>query len=152
MSLSQSTADPRTEPMFLGSRHREHRCTATITIHEQLQRSLAGAGGHGVPALHRCVRRVRHSGAHRALADEQGAKHNWFRWDDGGFRLGIAVERRSPPPRHATPPSDSLPAVIEALAATLDRLADLAEAADPELFRQLLRHLDSVVTARSATR
>ncbi len=84
------------------------RCRATVTLDEPLRRSLASWSGRTALAhVHGCVLRGGHHGKHRAMANPEDERC-WFRWDDTGFRLGIAdASHRAPwggqhqSPRHA---------------------------------------------------
>lgn len=72
------------------------RCGATVWLPGPLERSLAGAaGGLPVPPLQRCALKSGHRGRHHALADAHGARRCWFHWDEGGFRIGVAIASTS---------------------------------------------------------
>lgn len=131
--MPDSTLDAaHTEPLRVRGSYGESQCTATITIRETLLRSMAGQhGGANLPAQHRCMRVPGHTGAHRASVNRHSAHPSWFRWDDWGFRLGIAVgptasriRSRHSRAKHAseqrTP--DSTTEALWALVAAIDRL------------------------------
>ena len=66
------------------------RCRATVTFDEPLRRSLGSWSGRTELAhVHGCVLHGGHHGQHRATANPDDGRC-WFRWDDSGFRLGIA--------------------------------------------------------------
>jgi hypothetical protein len=84
------------------------RCRATVTLDEPLRRSLGSWSGEtGLAHVHSCVLQGSHHGQHRAMANPDD-RRGWFRWDDLGFRLGVAdASRRAQrgdqerSPRHA---------------------------------------------------
>jgi len=84
------------------------RCRATVTLDEPLRRSLSSwSGGTEFAHVHGCVLHGGHHGQHRAMAKPDDGRC-WFRWDDSGFRLGIADAShraqwggQEPSPRHA---------------------------------------------------
>ncbi len=66
------------------------RCRATVTLNEPLRRSLGlWSGATEFAHVHGCVLHGGPHGQHRALANPEDGRC-WFRWDDTGFRLGIA--------------------------------------------------------------
>ena len=66
------------------------RCRATVTLDEPLRRSLGSwSRVTELAHVHSCVLHGGHHGQHRAMANPNDARC-WFRWDDSGFRLGIA--------------------------------------------------------------
>jgi hypothetical protein len=84
------------------------RCRATVTLDEPLRRSLGSwSGGTELAQVHGCVLHGGHRGQHRAMANPDD-RRCWFRWDDSGFRLGLADAShraqgggQEPSPRHA---------------------------------------------------
>lgn len=114
-------------------------------LDEELWRSLAALGAdHQVAWVHGCTLEHGHDGDHRALAYRGGGQDYWVRWDEKRRpRLDTAGDTAPPQPRQATPPpitpasapepdpphSASRADALWAIAAALERLADVIAAA-----------------------
>jgi hypothetical protein len=65
------------------------RCCETVTLHDPLRRSFGSwMGGREVASVHLCTLDEGHRAEHLAAAD--GSGQGWFRWDESGFRVGVA--------------------------------------------------------------
>ncbi|MCV7231547.1 hypothetical protein [Mycobacterium branderi] len=126
------------------------RCFASVMLDEELWRSLAAIGAdHQVAWVHGCALEHGHGGEHRALAYRDGGQDYWVQWDEKRKpRLDTAVDATPPAPQPAPPPTLTSPAsasaqpdsptsvsqtdALWAIAAALERLADVIAAAfDP---------------------
>jgi hypothetical protein len=126
-------------------------------LDEQLWNSLARTSGQQPTWVHGCTLEHGHAGEHRALAYRAGPHLHWVHWDDRRQpRLSVAVD--TPPPRTvhplihprdrrqtAAPPISRQPTsahdrmipptsqadALWAIAAALERLADVIAALNP---------------------
>ncbi|ORW05891.1 hypothetical protein [Mycobacterium kyorinense] len=115
------------------------RCFASVMLDDELWRSLAAVGAdHQVPWVHGCTLEHGHDGDHRALAYRGGGQDYWVHWDERRKpRLDTVGDPAPPQPPPAMPtiahvspaPASEQPDALWAIAAALERLADVIAAA-----------------------
>jgi hypothetical protein len=132
-------------------------CYGSVLLDNELWQSLTAMSGRDVPWVHGCVLDHGHDGDHGAPAyDVDGEPRHWLRWPDTGPARLDRVElsppgrhskplrepSRRPPPRSATatgapahrpadvgsPASGSQAEALWAIAAAIERLADVVAA------------------------
>jgi hypothetical protein len=82
-------------------------CYGSVLLEDELWQSLTAMNGSNAPWVHGCVLTHGHDGDHGAPAQHLGSgSQQWLRWSDAGpARLEIIDP--SPPGRHSRPPGSS---------------------------------------------
>lgn len=99
----------------------EGECFGSILLHDALWQSLTAVNGQSVPWVHGCILERGHDGDHGAPAyHTQGEPQHWLRWADAGPAHLERVEPTRPgrhTKAHAAPPNTPLPEVPPAKSA-----------------------------------